>query len=59
MHLLSYLFIASKAAQESEDSLDSYMKNIDNHMDKTARMQMRRKIFDLKKVSKQVSKLAS
>ncbi|XP_031565688.1 kanadaptin-like [Actinia tenebrosa] len=48
---------ASKAAKENEDSLDLYMKSIDKCMDKTARMQMRRKIYDLKKEKQLLAKL--
>ena len=50
--LLSYLFEAKSGSNSevSADSLDDYMSSLGTTMDKTSRSQIRRKVFDLKKV---------
>ena len=50
--LLSYLFEAKSGSNSevSADSLDDYMSSLGTTMDKKSRSQIRRKVFDLKKV---------
>ena len=50
--LLSYLFEVKSGyiSEVSADSLDDYMSSLGTTMDKTSRSQIRRKVFDLKKV---------
>ena len=50
--LLSYLFGAKSGSNSevSADSLDDYMSSLGTTMDKKSRSQIRRKVFDLKKV---------
>ena len=50
--LLSFLFEAKSGSNSevSADSLDDYMSSLGTTMDKTSRSQIRRKVFDLKKV---------
>ena len=50
--LLSYFFEAKSGSNSevSADSLDDYMSSLGTTMDKKSRSQIRRKVFDLKKV---------
>ena len=50
--LLSYLFEAKSGSNSevSADSLDDYTSSVGTTMDKKSRSQIRRKVFDLKKV---------